>query len=52
MKKLSTITAYDDIVNLTRTYCAFRGITIKDFVADLIKRELSSFEEWINNKIK
>jgi len=53
MKKLSTITTYDNIVNLTRTYCVFKGITVKDFVADLIEEELGDFQEWIdNNKIK
>ncbi len=53
MRKLSTITTYEDIVNLTKTYCVLKGITVKDFTAELIKKELSSFEKWINNnKIK
>ena len=53
MRKLSTITTYEDIVNLTRTYCVVKGVTVKDFIADLVKKELNGFEEWINNnKIK
>lgn len=48
MKKLSTISTYEEVVALTRTYCVFRGIKIKDFVAKLLKRELNDFQKSLN----
>ena len=46
---LSTITTYKDTVEIIRTYCLFKKIQIKDYVADLAKKDLKNFEDWLDD---
>jgi len=45
MVKLSTITTHEDAVDLARVYCIMNKVTMKDFVADVLKKELKEFKE-------
>ena len=51
--KLTTLSAYKDVASLTKIYCTLKGIPMKDFVSDVLKKELKEFDQWLakNRKI-
>jgi len=46
--KLTTLSAYKDVASLTKIYCTIKGIPMKDFVSDVLKKELRDFESWLS----
>ena len=52
MAKQTTITTYKQTVNLAKTYCVFKGVKLKDYVANLIQNDLKSFKDDLNRMKK
>jgi len=52
MNKLTTISTYRDVAGLTKIYCTLKGIPMKDYVSDVLKKELKGFEHWLSEKRK
>ena len=49
---LTTITTYAEVVSLAKVYCVFNDLKLKDFVAEMLERELSSFRDWLKKAKK
>jgi len=45
--KLTTLSTYKDVAGLTKIYCTIKGIPMKDFVSDVLKKELKDFNQWL-----
>ena len=47
MERLATVAIEKGVVDLTRTYCVINGLLVKDYVAEVLKKELRDFQEWM-----
>lgn len=45
--KLTTVAVEKGIIDLTRTYCVFKGVAMGEYVAGVLKKDLKDFEAWM-----